>query len=52
MLNYDNDNNHQKLKAIQFFFLILTEEELLAFTSSNNFATEVKNVSPNFKRIT
>ena len=30
----------------------MIEEELLTFASSNNFATEVKNVSPNFKRMT
>ena len=29
----------------------MTEEELLAFAASTNFATEVKNVSPNFKRM-
>ena len=50
MLNFDNDVQFRKTYGnINITFLIV--EEILAFASSANFVTEVKNVSTNFKGI-
>ena len=41
--------NAEKLRQYENVFLII--ERILAFALSINFVSEVKNVSPNFKRI-
>ena len=47
MLNNDNDNKCQQDKS-RFSPIV---EQILPFASSINLVREVKNLSPNFKRI-
>ena len=47
MLNNDNDNKCQQYKS-RFSPIV---EQILPFASSINLVREVKNLSPNFKRI-
>ena len=51
MLNYENDNKCRKLTKYKSRFSLIVEQ-ILGFASSTNLVREVKNLSPNFKRIT
>ena len=49
MLNYDNDYKNQKLMAVRKLMFLV--EQILFFPSRTNLVREVKNLSPNLKRI-
>ena len=50
MLNYKSDNKLRKLKKYKSKFSLIVEQ-IRAFPLSTNFVRKVKNLSPNFKRI-
>ena len=50
LLNYDNDKNAESLRQCKSRSSLIAEQTL-AFASLTNLVREVKNLSPNFKRI-